>query len=233
MERDEYHRWADAYAATFAMTSDSDVAMFGAWFEVFRSAGYTIAELQAARLSIARNPPTFRNEHLAAIHRAIRDARVQQSRRRMMEPAAGDRGVCAACGDTGAVIAPHPKFVAGGDWRSSDLGYRATAAVACSCLKGRNLLAAYDRLSPELRDRIARPMTLGDYQKIAPKWRAMLEARQAEDLAAIRAEDAAKQADIAKPLQRAMQRAIDRLGKAKSSGGNRRMEDSTSNQATR
>lgn len=212
MEQADYDQWSERYAATFGMTSDADAAMFAAWFEVFTACGYTLAELAAARMAIARRPPTYRSEHLAAIHAAVRDARLTESRKRAADPLPGDRGACSLCGDSGMVTVPHPQQITQGRWQGAALGYRATAAVACSCHAGQAVLAVYDGRSPEFKSRIARPMALAEYQRIAPRWKTLLAGRDADNLAGSRADDAAKRADKAAPLAKSVRAVIGRIG---------------------
>lgn len=200
MDREEFKGWSDRYGSLFGMAQEADFQMFDSWFEVFCSCGYSVAELDAARLEIAQNPPRFRNEHLAAIHAAVRGRRKEELRRRFagQPPDPSEVGECAECGDSGMVVVPHPAYVTAGEWMGhGSFGYRPTAAVACRCYRGRRVLEHYDSMPPSQQDRVGRPMGLDAYQRVAPGWKSLMAKRDRETFAALVAHDASHKADRA------------------------------------
>lgn len=210
MTNEEHSEWAIRYASTFGMTSDADSAMLAGWFPVFRACNYTLVELDAALISVATNPPKFRQEHLPAVHGAIRSRR-QYAERRRPKPADDRWGECADCGETGRAIVPHPQHVVDGQWVASMLRYRPLATVLCHCAKGRQAMVEYDSKSQEYRDRIPRPMTFEAYLRIAPRWRDMLAERDESDRAVRDAEALAEHADrVSTPLAGVMRRLTER-----------------------
>jgi hypothetical protein len=198
MTRAEFDSWKTRYAPPFGMVSDVDEVMFDSWFDIFVHAGYTIAELDEARLALHLAPPKNRWEHLESIHRTVTQLRKDAERKRRAEiaPDGSEVGTCVDCGDTGWVTVPHPIHVTGGEWVGhGQYSYRPTAAVVCRCYRGRRVMDGYDGLQPKDRDRIARPMTLEQYQRSAPGWRGMLRRHEDEQVAAARAAQRSQDAD--------------------------------------
>ncbi len=216
MTHDEYHAWSVQYAATFGMNSDADAAMFSAWFDVFVGCGYAVAELHAARMTVATNPPEYRNSHLAAIHQAVRGSRVRASRKAALEAVnANDRGVCVLCGDTGNVLVPHPQTVSNRQWVGGELfGYRPLAAVTCSCYRGRTMHNGYDQRSPDYQQSVKRPMSYDEYLRLVPNWKELVAAKEQEQIAGDRAAWAAQEADRqAGPLAAVVKRLTEKAAK--------------------
>jgi hypothetical protein len=178
--RNEYDQWADRHGTMFGFRAfESDFAMLDSWYAAFRVSGYGVADLDAATAALAQRPPRHRADHLAAIHAAARERRAKlaldELRRAQSSPDPAEIGVCDLCGDTGSVCVPHPRFVVGGEWVPTFLGYRPLAAVVCACWVGRRMIDSYDEKSAEYQKRVPRPMTLEQYQRCAmPHWRQVL-----------------------------------------------------------
>lgn len=177
MDADAYRAWSGRYAATFGLTSDSDAGMLVAWREVFDACGYSVAELEAARLHIAsKGPPKFRTEHLAAIHAAITDRRghdIANQRRASVDD--DGYGACDTCGGTGWVIVPHARAIRDGQWVRLGISGYPTMAVTCGCWKGRRCVETWDAMPPDKQKKYPRPMTLEYYEtRICPHGRRLI-----------------------------------------------------------
>lgn len=151
-----FDAWLVRHANTFGMADAQHLAMLEEWLAVFRQVGYTAAELAAATLAIALDPPRYRTDHLRAVHEAVRNARARSLAARPPDPAAAP---CELCDGDGWAIVPH--------WQPARRAKGATCAVCCYCAAGR-------RRQQGLAER--RPMTLEQYEAIVPLWREEAEA---------------------------------------------------------
>jgi hypothetical protein len=212
----DYNVWSRRHGETFGFSHPNDPAVFARWYEVFAAAGYTAAELGAATDVIAMRPEPlkWRDDHLAAIHAALRSKRSGEwaAKVRSYRPDESEVGECAYCGGSGWAVVPHPKYVMAGEWSAGILGRRPTAAVTCLCHRGRAALEGWDRFSEDVKRRVARPMPLEHYQaKVNPGWRNMIAGVEAEERARLAATAATQATDAAAgPLARAIRGVVGR-----------------------
>jgi hypothetical protein len=173
MTRAEYGDWSKRHALVFGFTEQQG-AMVASWFEIFRGFGYTQTELRAATLTLASAPPEYPSQHLAGVQRVIGAARREADLRERISlavpgPAEGEIGECVLCGNGGHVVVPHPRFVRNGRYYQS----ATNCLVICTCTFGRRAVEKYEQMPAEYRDTHGREMTLTEYQRIVPGWRAI------------------------------------------------------------
>lgn len=175
MVDEEWDAWVDKHASVFGLEAEVNVGMFGAWREVFEVRGYTASELNEATIWIAANdPPRFRSEHLAAIHRRIGAHRlVAWNRQREMQQQREAYETCPRCRGTALVIVPHLACVKDRDW----IHPWHTHAVACNCKRGamlyenfRNTLQNTSEADLKKKPWVKQLMSIGDYEMQNPGW---------------------------------------------------------------
>lgn len=167
MDKAAYHEWAMGHVYAFGL-GESGETMASAWFSIFNGFGYTIAELRAATLAMAKEPPQFPSEHLQRINESVAAGRQVESRRQW----AGELGTCVVCNDGGYVVVPHPRYVVNGQWTE-----RHTAAVVCGCWRGRRIMERNKnrREAGKDGDVVKPPMLLSEYERLNPNWKRQLD----------------------------------------------------------
>jgi len=192
MTDSEWDAWSAKHQLTFGLNSEKDFAMIDAWREAFERRGYTAAELTDATVWMAGNePPVWRSEHLARIHKRIEWARLAAYRKEQEATTAeAEFDRCRLCGSTGFVVVPHLKFVRDGIWAPPFYTY----AVACHCRKG---LRVYERLTQASVDNErCRPIvSIGDYEMANPYWQRQMGDQHETQAAENRAAAASVKAD--------------------------------------
>lgn len=202
MNWEQYCEWSTRYAAMFGMTRDTERAMFVEWFNVFTTAGYTLAELNAATQVIGMDPPRFRDGHLRALHDAIRNARVDRVRNQQRE-VSDERGTCTTCRGVGMVCGmPHPDHIG----PEHPGGYGATCVVYCHCPLGTWKVDQWESRPMEFKDKHKRTATMAEYTARVPDWRGMMERMRRYDQSCQRARSVTEEADKAGPLDAVMNR---------------------------
>jgi len=202
MNWEEYCEWSTRYAAMFGMTRDTERAMFTEWYNVFRAAGYTLAELNAATQVIGMDPPKYRDGHLRALHDAIRNARVDKMRNHQRE-AVDDRGACTTCRGSGLVCGlPHPRHIG----PEHPGGFGATCAVYCHCALGVWKVNQWENQTPEYKAKCKRTATMAEYMHEVPDWRGMVERMRQYERSYQKARSVTEEADKAGPLDAVMNR---------------------------
>lgn len=139
MPPEEYCLWARRHAAAFGLSRDADADMALEWADHFARQGVSPEALDRATNAMMRDPPKWREDHLARLQEALRN---QSSQVAPAPPA--DVGIeCKLCGGTGSVSVPSRKALAQriarglGEWGQGDpwKGW-GTEAVACRCPLG-------------------------------------------------------------------------------------------------
>lgn len=196
---EEFVAWASRHAAVFGLFADGDSAMFAAWHDEFRMAGFDVADLHAATNHMAQvEAPKFRSDHLVIIQRIVGDRRREAAlkQQKAVEFDSG-KSVCVLCGDTGAVAVPHPRFVLCGEWQFHG-NAQITAAVLCFCWRGRRIGEAQKAWHPDLvRARGGQQMTLEQYEQRIPRetWESLMRDQRERQKAARRARQVTKEID--------------------------------------
>jgi len=138
--------------------------MVGSWIPLFRGEGYAVAEMKAATSWMAMNaaPPT-NTKHLAALTAALRGMRAREKQKAAVLPSAGP--VCKLCSGTARVIVPNHDVL---NMTDDPLALKVswTCAVVCRCPAGiwfRNQ-----------GGKAAEQMTLAEYERLCPDWRATM-----------------------------------------------------------
>lgn len=192
--------WGNLHALRFGF-APSFYPMVAAWVEEFAATGYTIAELQAATLAIAKSEssPRYPGDHYAAIHRAVQSQRFAErekfaTERTRRQTHTDGHGICEGCGDTGWFIVPHVDRI--GAW--CDAARFVTGTVACSCFIGRKIVETWDAKRPL-------PLTIGVYEARVPNWRELVEFERTVKRA--RCKTAGKQTAFAKTVDEIQRRA--------------------------
>lgn len=184
--QDEFNGWVDRHAPIFMMNSDADLRTFAAWFNLFVSCGYTLADLNAATDAMALAPPPDKWGQLEAIHRYAR--RAATGRRQVEKQNATAPSVdCLLCRGTGYAMIPHPNYIDAND----PLGFTALSRALCWCERGRWTE------SDETRKAGDKPIciTLRELETKVPNWRDLMGAYEdfmsarVQASAAIAAED--------------------------------------------
>ncbi len=170
MKVDTYEGWVEYHATVFCIRGDADTGMLLEWANIFRRAGYDVAELVAASGTLALNPPDYRDKHLARLQQLMREARSGAAKRR--DAAAEDRfGTCTDCGNSGRVVVPHPRIWDGLAW--------ATLAVTCHCRLGHVFEDQYRAYFNARRDGLGF-LTYLEYTKRFPSWKDEWDRRKEE-----------------------------------------------------
>jgi hypothetical protein len=190
MTNPEWAAWVDQHVTMFGMNKE-DIAMVASW----RSAldAYSPAELKAASIELLKLAPTFRNEHVSGLFRILGLKRAQQTKAFAAQRDDEYTGMrCSLCQQTGFVLVPHPQCVKDGEFIQGPGGYKATAAVTCSCHVGARKQQSYDESK-------YRPMSLHAYEtSITMGWREMIEEKNGEDKARSELQSQARMADNAR-----------------------------------
>jgi hypothetical protein len=152
----DYDAWAIYHAELFGMTTDAEAVMLQHWVRVFAGCGYTPLELREATDWLASHGGSrFRTDHLDEIQERIRQARFRTGQRERQIHEADPRGVCVDCANSGRVVVPDLRALAGGAW--------ATSACRCRCWFGLQLdgpptwltIEAYSGHNPDWRAQLA------------------------------------------------------------------------------
>lgn len=190
MDGAKYIEWCTLYGASFGLDRPEDVRMLASWKGFFEDCGFTIEELQKARMLIGRAPPRWRAEHLDAVHKAVREIRTaarkaeEERQERQME---SER--CGICGGYGWAIVPHPSCIVDGFWTTGAMGCWYTASVACLCNRGAVIMdnARRDKQESKKPESVKVPMSLRDYEVLCPNWFDQVEAKKQRERALVSA----------------------------------------------
>lgn len=190
-----YLQWSAEYGAMFGMNRTDDGPTFASWWKVFCAKQCTYQELEQAMLSIAgdKEIPKWRQEHLEAINKQI--ARIRhEATIGLIRGNADDtpnKSTCERCGDTGMIVVPHPRFVVEGVWLQNG-SYKPTAAVVCTCYRGRKIVEAQATKPMD-----GRCMTVGEYEEHIPRelWAALMSGKSNADREASNAMASSRDAD--------------------------------------
>lgn len=170
MNDDDWIRWSDSHRERFALRTPADIAMVSHWYE--HLCQFSFAELDMASRELLKDPPGYRDAHVAGLLRILAGKRAAMSRTYasqqddLFEPTR-----CGACGSTGWVIVPHPASIVQGEIIAGPSGYIATFAVSCSCARGAAKARTYDAQPSDKR-----PLTLAIYEaKVCAGWRALMD----------------------------------------------------------
>lgn len=152
----------------FALRTAEDAAMVGSWRVHLDQ--YSAVELETASVAMLKNPPDWRDKHVAGLLRILSANRASMSR------SFGSQGdddatvhSCGVCHGTGLLEVPHPQCLTGGEFLPGPAGYKATVAVTCSCERGRRKQATFD-------GDLKKPMALTHYEStICMGWPALME----------------------------------------------------------
>lgn len=162
--------WSLTHCERFALRSEADCAMVSHWREHLGQ--FSPAELDLASRELLKDPPGYRDQHVAGLLRILAGKRAEMSRSyagQQDDLFAPTR--CSACGSTGWVIVPHPSCIVHGEIVAGPAGYVATFAVSCSCAVGGRRAQSYDAQPTDKR-----PLTLALYEaKVCAGWRALME----------------------------------------------------------
>lgn len=172
MTRKEYSDWADYHRTLFGFGRDDDWEMLLSWYEVLES--HSPEELRRASAAMAKAVAPacrFLRDHLFEIQRLVLTARAKRLPGEAADEATYSR--CAHCDNTGRVIVPHPKSVQSGDWQPmmiAAIPNYYTLAVLCRCYAGR-------RIQSSLAGATVNYVTLDEYQRFNPHWKAQIAKR--------------------------------------------------------
>ena len=176
MTDDDWIAWHGHHTTVFGFRFKEDLAMVSSWRNFLD--GYSVAELQAATVELAKDPPAFREPHISGLLRCLASKRAESYARmidgqgRHDDLATADR--CGVCDATGWVMVPHAACMVGGEFVHGPGGRKNTMVVACDCYVGRRKRATFDA-SPKP------PMTLPTYEaKYGHGWKGLLEDWEAE-----------------------------------------------------
>lgn len=174
MEQADWISWVTNHTKTFGFHQKS-VDMVNRWQHGLSK--YTAEELDKATDEISFNPPRFPEDHLSAIHAAVRDMRAvdYKAETNNQEP---DHGNCTDCNGSGVVIVPHSSGMVDGEWRPVRMtrtrGTYYTMGVSCECALGRYKA---DRLGKYKNGEPRRRMQLRVYEANFPNWREAMAAK--------------------------------------------------------
>jgi hypothetical protein len=185
MAGDWWDRWVLWHAKLFGMNQEA-IDTLHSWGEQW-AAVYREDELVEAskRLHADANSSPYPDRQRAEIIRAV-----EQVRRRRTAAATRDAvdhpSGCDECGNTGFVVVPHP----GRDQTTGGLAGmlpmpnrptqpRYTLAVVCRCPRGSAVRAQDERLAADGKLKAPR-LSLADYERRYPNWRAVQEAFDAQ-----------------------------------------------------
>lgn len=202
MTQDDYNRWANYHAALFGFTTETDAAMFEAWFYAFNLACYSAAELMEVSNWMATTDQkpapglNLRERHLLAIRQRVTALRLQFRQAQQEGGSRDDWSACSTCSGKGLVVVPNPRSIVDDLWVNSR-----TCAVACACTAGERLYQS--NVASAQKDRRHRPpLRLTDYEVRFPGWREMFGRKARECSAFDRASTASREVSrLAKKTQ--------------------------------
>lgn len=200
MTAPEYATWQAHHATLFWMTTGADEALFAAWRPLVMP--YDLEDfLEGSNYLATQQGSAFRSTHLSIIVRRIRERRQASM---AADTHAADRAAqhehCSVCGDTGAAIVPHGRFVVDGKWV---LPYP-TWAVYCRCTKGRNHFERAYQASQAVEQGQTprpRPMSWDRYEAMVPDWFSLMMDRANLAKDELHARRVSEHADRTSPLQ--------------------------------
>jgi len=168
--------------------NEADIAMVVSWRNALDS--YSLAELKAASIELLKLAPTFRNEHVSGLFRILGVKRAQQTKAFAAQRDDEFTGLrCSLCQNLGYVLVPHPQCVKDGEYIQGPGGYKATAAVTCSCHRGASKLQSFDQAK-------RRPMSLHTYETtVTTGWQDMIDEKNKEDKGRAELQNQARLAD--------------------------------------
>lgn len=149
--------WSQSHATMFALRMNEDLDMIASWRPILDQ--FSRAELETASRELIKNPPQFRDKHVAGLLRILHHRRGELARQFAQQTDLDEeaRLRCGVCKGTGAVVVPHPKCMIQGEFVAGPAGYKTTAAVTCTCARGMRKQSTY---TGEIR-----PMTLAEYER--------------------------------------------------------------------
>ncbi|VTS00543.1 hypothetical protein [Tuwongella immobilis] len=150
------------------------------WFRLFLQCGYRREEIEDGFATLAKDPnrPTYRQEMLVYIQRAIHQSRAAAKQSERVEEETAPP--CDICGGSGIVVVPRLEDVEFGAWKfvqsiPGSKPRRWTSTVACSCPKGARTAEFTRSKDAQGKHRVTRPMrTLVNYESRNPHWREQL-----------------------------------------------------------
>jgi len=224
MKDEEWADWVSYHGKLHRMSDKSDVEMMDLWRPVFEADHAGLQELKIASMAISGK--TWRTEHLETLLANVRARRLAEQQRAEEAARMAQREIpCVECHNSGLVEVIHPQSMKDGRW----VWPHYTAVVACRCSIGAVKLTQNQATRAQWDDeessgkkhktgrKVAALVTLDEYEKNFPTWKAMQIDREAKRLAEQTARSATKHADktrgkLADPVKQIIERIKQRQG---------------------